>query len=84
MCFVIYFGNDPANTVGCFGALASHDDLIDGILSSRDGKKFLRLAIASECRTVLGLPEIQSYLNYVAQRVISNQGRDFASSWSTK
>ena len=50
---------------GLLRTLSGHDDLVDGVLSSCDGKLGLSLAMSSECRTLLGLPEVQRYFDFM-------------------
>ena len=46
-------------------ACSGHDDLIDGVLSSTDGMRALDVATRGNCRLLLGLPEVQRFLDYM-------------------
>ena len=50
---------------GCLRMLSGRDDLMDGVLSSKDGARAINLATKGGCRLLLGLPEVQRYLDYV-------------------
>ena len=48
---------------GCLRALQGRDDIVDALLSSREGRLALNEAMAAQCRIALGLPEVQRYFD---------------------